>query len=89
LGGRTTRLTKISKNLYGFLLISDRFYGIKVWAHQITPEENAQCLPALLNVHCGNQEQEFDLGQSDGQMVLPITGEACRLEVTMPEVSSA
>jgi amino acid permease len=62
---------------------------LKVWAHQITPEESAQCLPALLNVHCGNQEQEIDLQQSDGQVVLPISGEACRLEVTLPEVTSA
>jgi amino acid permease len=62
---------------------------LKVWAHKVTPEESFQGLPALLNVRCGNQEQEFDLGQSDGQMVLPLTGEACRLEVTLPEVSSA
>jgi len=52
---------------------------LKVWVHQITPEESAQSLPTLLNVHCGNQEQGFDLQQSDGQVVLPIAGVACRL----------
>jgi hypothetical protein len=62
---------------------------LKVWAHQITPEESAQYLPALLNVRCGSEEQEFDLKQSGGQVVLPMTGEACRLEVTLPEVNSA
>ncbi len=62
---------------------------LKVWAHQITPEESAQGLPALLNVHGDSHKQEFDLKQSGGQVVLPMTGEACRLEVTLPEVNSA
>jgi len=62
---------------------------LKVWAHQITPEESAQGLPALLHVHCDSDKQEFDLKQSGGQVVLPLTGEVCRLEINLPEVASA
>jgi hypothetical protein len=60
---------------------------LKVWAHQITPEENSQGLPALLNVHCGNEKKEFDLKSCGGQVILPINGEACRLEITLPDLS--
>ncbi len=70
-----------------FQLLATEARELKVWAHKITPEENSQGLPALLNVHCGNQEKEFDLKSCDGQVVLPINGEACRLEITLPDLS--
>jgi len=60
---------------------------LKVWAHKITPEGNSQGLPALLNVHCGNEKKEFDLKSCGGQVILPINGEACRLEITLPDLS--
>jgi amino acid permease len=58
---------------------------LKVWVHRITPEWNSVGLPALLAVHCGDQEKGFDLNLSSGQVVLPIHGETCRLQITLPE----
>jgi amino acid permease len=60
---------------------------LKVWTHKITPEENSQSLPALLEVHCGDEKREFDLQLSGGQIVLPLKGAACRLTITLPESS--
>jgi amino acid permease len=60
---------------------------LKCWVHKITPEWHSEGLPALLSVHGGDQEQEFDLTLCSGQVVLPVTGEACWLEVTLVEPS--
>lgn len=38
---------------------------LEMWAHQITPKERPQGLPARLEVHCGD-EKEFDLKLSGG-----------------------
>jgi len=61
---------------------------LKVWAHKITPEGDSTGLPALLEVHCGDETTRFDLKLSGGQALLPLTGEACRLEITLPEPST-
>jgi predicted nucleic acid-binding protein len=58
---------------------------LKVWVHKITPEWSSEGLPALLTVHCGDQEKAFDLNLCSGQVVLPIPGETCRLQITLPE----
>jgi len=38
-------------------------------------------------VHCGDETTRFDLKLSGGQALLPLTGEARRLEITFPEAS--
>jgi hypothetical protein len=55
---------------------------LKVWLHQVTPEGDSEGLPAQVEIQCGDQKQEFDLSSADGQVVLPINGEACRIGVT-------
>jgi hypothetical protein len=54
---------------------------LKAWAHRLTPEWRSEVLPARLSVQCGAQTSEFDLAPHGGQVILPITGEACRVEV--------
>jgi amino acid permease len=61
---------------------------LKVWAHRITPAGDSRGLPALLEVHRGGESaqartEQFDLRSSDGQIVLPFSGEACRLRITL------
>jgi hypothetical protein len=56
-----------------------------VWAHKITPEGDSEGLPALLEVHCGDEKKDFDLKLSGGQVVLPLEDQACRLAITLPE----
>jgi amino acid permease len=65
-----------------FQLAVPRAKELKVWAHRVTPEGNSEGLPALLKVHCGSDEKEFDLKLSGGQVMLPLTDQTCRLEIT-------
>jgi hypothetical protein len=60
---------------------------LKVWTHKITPEWRSEPLPARLSVQCGGEAKEFDLAQCGGQILLPITGEACKLEITLGEAT--
>jgi amino acid permease len=56
---------------------------LKVWVHRVTPAEDSKSLPALLEVHRGGKTERFDLRSSGGQIVLPFSGEACRLQITL------
>ena len=58
---------------------------LKAWVHKLTPEWRSESLPALLSVRCGGEVKEFDLALRGGQIILPTTGEACDLEITMAE----
>jgi len=60
---------------------------LKVWAHKTTPEGDSESLPALLEVHCGDESARLDLRLSNGQALLPLTSDECRLEITLPEQS--
>ena len=60
---------------------------LKVWAHKVTPEGDSEGLPALLEVHCGDESARFDLRLSNGQALLPLTSDECRLEITLAEQS--
>ncbi len=62
---------------------------LKVWAHTVTPEGSSEGLPALLEVHCGNETRRFDLKLSGGEVVLPLTSDACWLRMTLPEPSGS
>ena len=62
---------------------------IKVWAHTVASDGTSKGLPAMLDVHCGDETKQFDLKLSDGQVLLPFTGEACRLDITLPEPSAS
>lgn len=61
---------------------------LKVWAHRVTPDGNSEGLPALVEVHCGENTKRFDLKLSGGQAVLPLTGDASWLRITLPESPS-
>jgi amino acid permease len=69
-------------------LPAEQAQELKVWAHRVTSEGDSEGLPVLLEVQCGSETTRFDLRLSDGQVLLPLTSEACRLEVTLPELSS-
>ena len=61
---------------------------LKVWAHKVEPEGDSEGLPAFLEVHCGDESARFDLKLSGGQALLPLTSEACWLEIKLPEPST-
>lgn len=60
---------------------------LKVWVHKITPEWRSEPLPARLSVRCSGEAKEYDLASRSGQIILPITGEACELEITLGEAT--
>lgn len=61
---------------------------LKVWTHKITPEGDSESLPARVEVRCGDEREAVDLELFGGQVVLPLTGEACRLEIVLPDRSA-
>lgn len=60
---------------------------LKTWVHKITPEWRSETLPALLCLECGSETKEFDLALHERQVILPITAEACQIEITLAETS--
>ncbi len=62
---------------------------LKVWAHRVTPEGNSVALAGLLNVRQGDEIKRYDLRLSDGQVVVPTTQEACRVDITLAEADDA
>lgn len=66
-------------------LPTTRASQLKTWVHKITPEWRSESLPALLSLECGSQTQEFDLARHEGQIILPVTGEACEIKIRLTE----
>ena len=58
---------------------------LKVWAHRVTPEGNSVSLAGLLNVRQGDETRQYDLRISDGQVVVPIAPESCRVDIAFAE----
>ena len=54
---------------------------LKVWAHRITYEGYSESLPGILHVNSDNANREFDLGLSDGEVIIPFNGKPCRLTI--------
>lgn len=57
---------------------------LKVWAHTITSPGDSEGIPALLAVQHEFETQEYDLGLSDGQVVLPLEGKPVRITIKLP-----
>jgi amino acid permease len=60
---------------------------LKIWLHQLTPEDFSENLPARVSIHQGQKKQDFDVTSSGEQIVLPLNGEACRVEISLAEES--
>jgi len=71
-----------------FQVRAEQARELKVWAHKTTPEGDSEGLPALLEVRCGDATTRFDLKLAGGQVTVPLTSAACRLEITFPEPST-
>ena len=85
----TGRVPRPSSLRYAIFQVSaPQSQELKVWAHKVTPEGDSGGLPALLEVRCGDETKRFDLQLSGGQVLMPITGQACRLEITLREPSN-
>jgi hypothetical protein len=58
---------------------------LKVWVHTVTPDGSSASLPAIMELDDKGNTKRFDLKVSGGQIVVPITGNACRLQIAFGE----
>lgn len=56
---------------------------LKVWVHQVTPENDSEPLSASMEITHGQETQTVDLSHYGGQIVLPLEGETCRLKLRL------
>jgi hypothetical protein len=65
-----------------FKLPTKRIKELRVWAHRGNSKDNCESLPALLEVNSGNQNMQFDLKLSNGQVLLPLVSETSQMKLT-------
>jgi amino acid permease len=56
---------------------------LKVWAHRVSAEGDSEAIPAGMTLQCTGDAKHFDLGRSNGEIVLPIRGEDCSLTINL------
>jgi amino acid permease len=66
-----------------FRLPVARVRELKVWVHRVTPEGSSEGQAGVLEVECGGATRQFSLGPSGGKVLLPVTGESCRVWITL------
>ncbi|HZG42516.1 MAG TPA: hypothetical protein VEY93_06105, partial [Longimicrobium sp.] len=66
-----------------FGLPAVRARELKVWVHRVTPEGDSEALPALVEMHSGEEVHRSDLGLLGGEAHLPFSGDACRVRITL------
>ena len=62
---------------------------LKVWAHTVKPDGSSASMPANVDLEYGNNIQRFDLKISDGVIVVPFNGDACRVQISFAEAMPA
>jgi hypothetical protein len=56
---------------------------LKVWAHRLAAEGGSEGLAADLSIGNGNGRHDIDRRLVDGQLIVPVTGEAMHLEISV------
>jgi hypothetical protein len=56
---------------------------LKVWTHRITPTGDSEALPARVEIRCGGESRQFDLRQSTGQVVVPLSGAPYQVNINL------
>ncbi len=60
---------------------------LKVWLHQLTPEDFSENLPARVSIHQGQEKQNFEVTSSGGQVLLPLDGQAYLVVISLAKES--
>jgi hypothetical protein len=60
---------------------------LKLWLHQITPEDFSEGLPGRVTIQQGQEKREIEAVPSSGIVILPLNGETCRIEIILVEES--
>jgi hypothetical protein len=60
---------------------------LKVRLHQLTSEDFSEILPARVSIHQGQEKNDLEVTSSSGQIVVPMDGQATRVEITLTNES--
>jgi amino acid permease len=60
---------------------------VKVWTHALAPDGSDQALPAAGEIRSGDVITPCDLGALGGQVVLPLAGNGCEVQITFAKSS--
>ena len=83
----TVELRSLSSLRYAiFELPTKRIEELRIWAHRDKPNGDSETLPALVELKSGNKTMQFDLKLYNGQVLLPLSGDTCRLKFTFPNL---
>jgi amino acid permease len=72
---------------------ADRARGIprelKVRIHRVTPDGDSEAIGGSMTVQTGGETKRFDIKLAKGQVILPVTDTACRVDIELTEMSDA
>jgi amino acid permease len=58
---------------------------LKIWLHQLTPEDFSESLPARVSIYQGQEKYDFDTTSSGERLILLLNSEDCRIEISLAE----
>jgi hypothetical protein len=56
---------------------------LKLWTHKLTSTGESTGLPAHVEIHCGGESRQLNLGDSGGQAVVPVTGGPYQVHINL------
>jgi hypothetical protein len=65
-----------------FRLAQTRARELKAWVHQVMLDGESEALPARLEIRSGRFDQKRDLRRFDGQVLVPLDGCECEVQIT-------
>jgi amino acid permease len=60
---------------------------LKVWLHQITPENFSETLPGRVTVQQGQEQRMVEAAATAEPVILPLNGDAYRVEIALAQAS--
>jgi amino acid permease len=58
---------------------------LKVRIHRVTPEGDSEAIGGSILTQTGGQTRRFDIKLANGQVVLPVTDAACRVDIALAD----
>lgn len=62
---------------------------LKVRVHRVTREGDSEAIGGSMTVQTGGETKRFDIKLAKGQVILPLTAAACRVDIELTEMRDA
>jgi amino acid permease len=62
---------------------------VKIWVHRVTPEGDSEAIGGSMTVQTAAATKRFDIKLAKGQVILPVTGATCRVDIELTEMRDA